>query len=139
VYWTKEDNVKQLADVVEAVFGAVSLDSGLRLSAAEVAVTQLSEAAHEEEYDHFEDWDEDKGERVQRRIFVSLKLKVFFRQFCFKLELLSTRTEKSLREVVEAISTDLATLDQSQSGSQLHGCSSLSAYPLWRMEHRDQG
>jgi len=36
------------------------------------AVTQLSEAAHEEEYDHSEDWGEDKGEQDQRRIFVSL-------------------------------------------------------------------
>ena len=34
-YWTKDDKVKPLADVVEAVFGAVFLDSGLRLSAVE--------------------------------------------------------------------------------------------------------
>ena len=35
VYWDKIDEVKALADVVEAVIGAVFLDSGLQLSAAE--------------------------------------------------------------------------------------------------------
>lgn len=30
VYWTTKDSVKKLADVVEAVFGAVFLDSGLQ-------------------------------------------------------------------------------------------------------------
>ncbi|KAF9343664.1 hypothetical protein BGX34_006511 [Mortierella sp. NVP85] len=35
VYWRKDDEVKTLADVVEAVFGAVYLDSGLQLSDVE--------------------------------------------------------------------------------------------------------
>ncbi|KAF9348279.1 Dicer-like protein 1 [Mortierella sp. NVP85] len=34
-YWSKDDEVKTLADVVEAVFGAVFLDSGMRLSDVE--------------------------------------------------------------------------------------------------------
>ncbi|KAF9365370.1 hypothetical protein BGX34_010282 [Mortierella sp. NVP85] len=85
-------------------------------------------SAHEEEDEDSEGWDEDTEEQDQRRLLMGLRLMVLCRQFCLKLEQLSTRTKKALRGVEELIKTDRTTLDQSQSALE-HGTAGSGLKP----------